>query len=256
MQLGFTFGILHTLLSFGSNYLELKSQKPEIQPFHPYIALPNNYMVQNSSFCEIPVKMPKKEGEVVTLVSPEDYPRLLHMSGSWRMNSKGYVVSSSRAAGKYRLTYMHREIAGHTATHLNGDRLDNRRSNLIPAKPRSPPVILSAPPILDHIYQAAESTRPSTEKQQTVEYSDGKIYSGEVHNNIPHGLGTLIEKNRSTFGWFLFGTFRSGIVIDHPDVPDRLRYLYQQERTRPIASAFVVLKNGTHVNIGEARKEN
>lgn len=244
--------VLHYLLSLGSNYIELRTETPHFRP----IQLPNSCMVHNASFCEIPVKLPKSNSESITLVSPEDYNRLLRISENWRVNTRGYVVTSCRPNGKYRLTYMHKEVAGHTATHLNGDRLDNRRANLVPSKPRSsPPIVVTRPPMLDHIYEAADLTRPDSDSYQTIKYSNGKVYSGEIHNGIPHGLGTLLEYNRSTFGWFLYGQFRSGIVLDHPHVPQRLRYLYQTQQIRPIRSGFVVLKNGTHVDIRDAGKD-
>jgi hypothetical protein len=237
--------VLHYLLSLGSNYIELRTETPHFRA----IQLPDSCMISNASFCEISVRMPKTNTETITIVSPEDYRRLLNISENWRVNTRGYVVTSSRPNGKYRMTYMHKEVAGHTATHLNGDRLDNRRANLVPSKPRSPPIMVSRPPIMDHIYNVADLTRPDSETHQTIQYTNGKVYSGEIHNGIPHGLGTLIEKDRSTFGWFLFGQFRSGIVLDHPRIPERLHYLYQAQHLRPIQRGFVVLKNGTHVDI-------
>lgn len=237
--------VLHYLLSLGSNYIELRADRPYMNT----IQMPDGCnQPSNKSFCEIPVKMPKSETETMSLVSPEDYSRLLRISENWRINTRGYVVTSCRPNGKYRLTYMHKEVAGHSATHLNGDRLDNRRENLVFSKPRSPPIVMTRPPIMDNMFDATDVTRPE-EAHQTINYGKGKIYSGETHNGISHGLGSLIEMNRSTFGWFLYGQFRSGIVLDHPHVPDRLRYLYQSQNIRPIRSGFVVLRNGSHVNI-------
>lgn len=252
-RFAFTFGIVHHLLALSSNYLELRSASDEILPSIVHrIVLPERCFA-NMSYCEIPVKVPKTETQIMTSVSPEDHAMLKSISPVWRMNSSGYVICSKRSDGKYRLVYMHRVVAGGPAKHLNGDRLDNRRENLIPTKPRRPFIQLSpldlhsSHPLGDvaRTVEEAMSIEPIG-KYSTITFLDEKLYSGEIHNSLPHGFGTLLEKNRSCFGWFLNGRFKSGVVLDHPDVCDRLRYLYQQSHVKPIRDAFVVRANGKH----------
>lgn len=252
-RLAFTFGIVHHLLALSSNYLELRNTSDELLPRIAHrIVLPERCLL-NMSYCEIPVKVPKTETQIMTSVSPEDYSLLKSIAPVWRMNSAGYVICSKRSDGRYRLVYMHRMVAGGPAKHLNGDRLDNRRENLIPTKPRRPFIQLtpldlrSAHPIGDAVQTVEDAiiTEPIG-KYCTISFSDEKLYSGEVHNCLPHGFGTLLEKNRSCFGWFMHGTFKSGCVLDHPDVCDRLRYLYSQPHVKPIRDAFVVRANGKH----------
>lgn len=252
-MLGFTIGLIHHLLSLSSNYLELRSVNQDIpSPIAHRIVLPDRCLA-NMSYCEIPVKMPKSETQVMTCVSPSDYDMLKSITPVWRMSTKGYVISSKRTEGKYRLVYMHKIVAGGPAKHLNGDRLDNRRENLIPAKPRRPFIELTpldlnnAHPLLDFTKTVEESLQyEAPGRSDTIRYAGDKVYSGETHNGLPHGFGTLIESNRSSFGWFLYGQFKSGCVLDHPAVCDRLRYLYEQPHRRPIQDAFVVLSNGKH----------
>jgi len=252
-RLAFTFGIVHHLLALSSNYLELRNTSDELLPSIAHrVVLPERCLL-NMSYCEIPVKVPKTETQIMTSVSPEDYSLLKSIAPVWRMNSAGYVICSKRSDGRYRLVYMHRIVAGGPAKHLNGDRLDNRRENLIPTKPRRPFIQLtpldlrSAHPIGDAVRTVEDAiiTEPIG-KYCTISFSGEKLYSGEVHNCLPHGFGTLLEKNRSCFGWFMHGTFKSGCVLDHPDVCDRLRYLYSQSHVKPIRDAFVVRANGKH----------
>lgn len=256
MRPAYVLGVFHNLLALTSNFFELRSDGPT--PIESTILLPESCRF-NMSYCEIPVRWRSDKGGdfTTTIVSPEDFDRLTLIAPEWRLSNRGYVVSSRRVEGKYRLTYMHREVAGKSAKHLNGDRLDNRRENLVPAKPRAPPIRLSplnietTHPIFDYVEDAEDM--PVEEeplgKYRIIEYPSGKLYSGESHNGLPHGLGTLIESNRSSFGWFLYGQFKSGCVVDHPAVCDRLRYLYKPDFVRPIVDGFLVLPSGKHVKL-------
>lgn len=72
-----------------------------------------------------------------TRVHPED--EILGIKQAWRLSSEGYVVRSEMQDGSKRTIYLHREVAGTPpgmlTDHINGDRLDNRRSNLRIATP-------------------------------------------------------------------------------------------------------------------------
>jgi hypothetical protein len=239
----FTIGLIHHLLIVTNNYFELKADS--VPPPSLYISLPIRYT--NMSLRHIPVKIPKQAETTTTIVNQEDYDHLVKISPVWRLNNRGYVVASTRQEKVYQLKYMHKEIAGHTATHVNGDKLDNRRDNLARSFPRG---FQSCPPLHDYLYLPGDEQRPKESSHQTIDYSNGKIYSGEIHNGIPHGFGTLRENRKTTLGWFMYGKFTTGLVMSHPPIPDRLKYLYEQNHTRPISAAFLVTKNGTHEGIG------
>lgn len=254
LQAAFTFGIIHHLLSLSTNYLELKTFSSELVPIDAARVILPDRGIRNMSYCEIPVRMPKSEMQVMTLVSPEDYTYLTSLAPTWRMNAKGYVVISKRVDGKYRLMYMHKEVAGGASKHLNGDRLDNRRENLVPSLPRRPFIELSPMnlhsnhPLHDAVKTAEEAMDfDYAGTHSHIQYDSNKVYSGETHNGLPHGLGTLLEKNRTSFGWFIYGQFKSGCVVDHPPVCDRLQYLYQNPpHVRPIADIFAVTPDNKH----------
>ena len=85
---------------------------------------------------DTPVAIPihSHEGSLVghTLIDARDHDTIA--AHTWRLSSNRYVVRSETIAGKKRTIYLHRHIAatpaGTITDHINGDRLDNRRSNL------------------------------------------------------------------------------------------------------------------------------
>ena len=80
--------------------------------------------------------MDRKRIELVTgghtILDAEDYPEANRWT--WRDDGRGYVRRSHRINGRSVTTYMHREVMkcppGMTVDHINGDKKDNRKSNL------------------------------------------------------------------------------------------------------------------------------
>lgn len=79
----------------------------------------------------IPVRLPKKQGIVSALVSEEDYEKVSGISSKWRKSSSGYPIFVKRSGNKFITTYMHKLIYGDSAKHVNGDRMNNTRDNLV-----------------------------------------------------------------------------------------------------------------------------
>jgi len=78
-------------------------------------------------------KIPLSNGGY-TIVDDSDFERL--NKRSWRLNNRGYVSRTTTKKGRGTGIYMHRVILGlrrgdgKIADHINGNPLDNRRSNL------------------------------------------------------------------------------------------------------------------------------
>jgi hypothetical protein len=68
-----------------------------------------------------------------TLVDNEDYDKVISF-GKWHENDSGYAVKRGKLCGKSRTIRLHRVVADPPkrveVDHINGDRLDNRKSNL------------------------------------------------------------------------------------------------------------------------------
>ena len=66
------------------------------------------------------------------IVDDDDFEKL--PQNKWYCSSYGYAVRTSRETLKRKMYWMHREIMdcpeGFEVDHINGDRLDNRKSNL------------------------------------------------------------------------------------------------------------------------------
>lgn len=133
----FPLGEIRTLLE---NYIDLKMQSMEYHEssttsekmISSYMQGPDPY-----DYKLVPVSLPKSAGTVYAKVSPEDYDDIMNASSKWRMCSSGYPIFVKRKESKFETTYMHKLVFGEAAKHVNGDRLDNRRENLIKSTRKS-----------------------------------------------------------------------------------------------------------------------
>ena len=79
----------------------------------------------------VPVALPRKQGYAYAKMDNGDYDELI--KHKWRLSSSGYALFVKREGQAFNSNYMHKMIYGETCSHKNGDRLDNRRENLIPS---------------------------------------------------------------------------------------------------------------------------
>lgn len=232
MRVAFFF---HHLMVLGQSYLELKADSPV------FPSVPAEHMTaptpppSNDSFCFIPARLPRQGGEVNIPISLEDYDRIVEIASLWRVSSSGYVVVGKRVNGKNTVRYLHKEVFGDTCTHINGDRLDNRRSNLASSKKRRRPAEMDLLEFVDSplLFEAIQT--------DPVTYSNGKKYYGEEHETKPHGFGMLVEPKKRSLGWWWDGEFYSGIVMHLAAVPERMNDCVQV--FHPVEEAVLVHRN-------------
>ena len=150
----------------------------------------------------IPVWSKNASSFVDAWVSPEDEDRVRAAAKNWYLSNTGYVVSGSRSQGKYKLTYMQKIVIGGVGmvTHLNGDRLDNRRCNLINKQPR------------DFIIHTPDLQATDLLNEGMVEYTDGKVYQGSLREKKPHGPGILYDHDKMSVGQWWRGVFQEGVM--------------------------------------------
>lgn len=248
MKTGFIF---HHLLVLAQSYFELKMDAPS-QEFAPSVhcGAPVN-SCRNASFCSIPVRVPNSNVELMTLVSPEDYERLIAITPVWRVCTSGYVVSSKRVDKIPVTKFMHKEILGMTGRHINGDKLDNRRCNLQVSQSRhkkklsEADLLKTVAPLLDHTYSFIDCPDEST--YCTIDYENGMVYQGEIHAGRPHGFGSLIEKdnNKTSLGWWIQGDFKSGIIMFLAPIPDIIR----QQGFMPQIKQAILVVNSVKIDV-------
>lgn len=80
-------------------------------------------------------EVPVSGGKYIAIVDDCDYERA--MTYAWKLSRDGYVIREKKVSGRRTTMIFHRFILdvppGIAIDHVNGNRLDNRRSNLRPA---------------------------------------------------------------------------------------------------------------------------
>lgn len=232
------------VLGLLTNYLELRSNTP---PAPEEQLLARSCLTMNESFCFIPLGGKRATPGISAVISPEDYSRVIEISDSWRLSSTGYVVAGTRdrITKRYKLMYLHKVISnGESSKHANGDRLDNRRSNLV-STTHSPLTLhlKTVPCCLDSCYGVLDC--PENAAYASVQYEEGKQYSGGFQHYRPHGYGILYEYESCTLsiGIWKSGCLQNGLVLRCTPFPPRMQ---DEEETRRrafrsgITSGFLV----------------
>lgn len=151
------------------------------------------------------------------LVSPEDYSTLMDMNVNWKVSSSGYPIYVKRLKTKSKTFYMHRLIKQTPCRHLNGNRLDNRRENLVPsyrnASKDTEDFLVKLPEEDAPIFDYRCPILKQTDGVVKVSYEDGRVYEGSVKKGIPHGYGELSAMNLKTVGEWADGVVRKGLNL-------------------------------------------
>jgi hypothetical protein len=184
---------------------------------------------------EIPVSA-SGERILYSKISTEDYDRVMAISDKWRLTTSGYAFHTSKIENVAETTYLHVFIHGKSAKHVNNDRLDNRRENLIDSS-RGPPAkrvkteedlfVLHTPRVVCEDMYKFSSTDADLKRYTgfgQIEYDNDKFYSGEIKAGKPHGYGHLFEGNLSTqsCGNWSNGSMMTGMVLTFKRLPARM----------------------------------
>lgn len=226
---------LSDIKSLVENYVDLRIQSIEMME-----SVKTCERVQEMEYCDIPpdtcplvpVSLPKKNGTVFAKVSPDDYATIMNASNKWRLCYSGYPIFVKRKNDTFTTTYMHKLIHGGSAKHINGDRLDNRRENLMDS-PRGSPAPrkrkmgecseedfkIYTPRFLTTetcSFRHNDQDLKHYEGFACIRYPRNKVYKGDVCNGMPHGYGHLYEEeyNIESCGMWRNGSMHRGMVLN------------------------------------------
>ena len=175
---------------------------------------------------KIPVRLPNNQGWAEAIVSPDDHAALSAPDMRWRLGSSGYPMFVRRVNKELTTVWMHKLVAGGPSTHINGDRLDCRRENLVASCRKSPFEIRTPESVWDSVEEFNGDDRDLRFYTgfASIRYEEGKSYSGQVVHGIPHGFGSLLEPdtNKHSSGNWVEGQLKKGMVVEYeysPRVP-------------------------------------
>lgn len=187
---------------------------------------------------KIAVRLPNNQGWTEATVSPEDHAVLSLPGMRWRLGSSGYPMFVKRVNKELTTIWMHKMVAGGPATHINGDRLDCRRENLMTSS-RKPAFEIKTP---DSVYDTVEEFKWGDRDLRyytgfaNVHYEKGKFYSGQVCAGIPHGFGNLYEPGacKHSSGNWVSGKMKKGMVVEYEYLPNCMCNVFAGCSTRRV----------------------
>lgn len=142
------------------------------------------------------------EGEV--LVDDEDFAACT--ARTWGLSRRGFVISDDKE-------FLHVFLTGENVFHRNGNRLDNRRANLVyPPEPGREPEWWSRTVALEFDFREPALMRYSG--YCSVVYANNNRYEGIVRNGLPQGYGVYLNLDESyeTRGEWEKGILKRGIM--------------------------------------------
>jgi hypothetical protein len=152
---------------------------------------------------------------------------------------------------------MHKLIHGKSARHINGDRLDNRRGNLVDSL-RGPPAkrnrsqedseefFIKTPRVLTselHSFKQGNKDLLSFTGYANIEYGKDKHFSGDIKLGKPEGYGHLYESkfHRHSCGLWEDGNMKRGMVIEYKPLPRCLCEIWKSCPLREVSKLDVVI---------------
>lgn len=256
-----------------NNYIDLKMASMEMNEKATSNYLPREARVMNDlgerPYREIPVLLTGEKRIEYAKVSEEDYDRVTSLSKRWKLSTTGYPILVKRhpQTKRFETTYMHKFIHGQSAKHLNGDRLDNRKENLVSTTCKqngnltkeekekismdADDFILFTPRVLCediHKFRWTEKELNEYSGYADIEYKNGKFFSGDVEKGKPHGYGHLFEGelNIQCCGEWKNGVMKNGMIITYKPYPKCLCDYMKHCPAQEVKNVGVV-KNGYRI---------
>lgn len=161
----------------------------------------------------IEISLPGRKGTVISKLSTEDYHQHHIGDYKWRLSRSGYAVRSWKHNSRVFTEYLHKRIFGKSCYHINGDRLDNRRINLMASS------IEKEQNQLHFEIQNKNKDTPQNEPENDegmgcITYSPDKIYAGRLEEKKPHGIGILtMNSDKQLLGMWENGNLKTGLII-------------------------------------------
>ena len=169
------------------------------------------------------MRLANNQGWVEAVVSPEDHADLTKPDMRWRMGSSGYPMFVKRVNKQLITIWMHKLVGKGPSTHINGDRLDCRRENLVPSSRKSPFELKTPESLWDRVEDFDWNDRDLRYFTgfANITYDEGKTYSGQVVHGLPHGFGTLREPrgHKESSGNWIEGHLKLGMVTEREFFP-------------------------------------
>jgi hypothetical protein len=203
-------------------------------------------------------------------VSNEDFYKVRSVSKVWRENFGGYAIHTTKNdedPKKSKTVFMHCFISGGKASHINGDKMDNRRENLSPSvyqrrvkKTKTSPIenddfILKTPRLTTwtiQTYQHDDPLLPLINGYAIIKFGK-KTYSGEVKQGEPSGYG-MISQNENPYdmcGIWKDGKLMHGMVTYYKPLPLTMDNDCRLVTPREVCRVEIV-SNGYKMNSSES----
>jgi hypothetical protein len=154
--------------------------------------------MDTESYTEIKVK--DGSSHRYAMVCPQDLPIIEDTSKNWRLSSTGYVLAVKRNNGKVETSYLHKIIAGGPAKHINGNRLDNRRSNLL--------LLRDDGTAADIEVMDVQETECNTSPYDEIH----PVFVGDTKDGQPNGYG-LLATELETHVTHEIGVWENGLLV-------------------------------------------
>jgi hypothetical protein len=209
-------------------------------------------------YTEIPLG---RSGKTKTKIDAEDQERLTGQKITWCHHPLGYAYRQIRIDGKKKTIYLHREVLGlkegdgSVVDHIDGDKLNNTKSNLRWAKSRAEGLALNNQNRPS--YKGASSSYRGVSKrgdkwEVSVQVRGKKHYVGAFSSEITAAIAAQV-KREEVLEWNSTDPRLDDVKLDTQQVQE-LRTSFPRSKSRFSASSRGTTKRSASKTIGAPRR--